>query len=183
MIPNHVAILVPSVRKAADYLRQFHFEIGEEKIWEGEGTREIYVGLTQGNSLLLMEPIQPGAYLRAMHKRGPGVHHLAVDILNLDHFLSSISGSGWYVHPASIRAMRATQSVFLTRPGFPALIEIQERDVLNVQKLFVEKVTLPIPASLAHLAQAIGLDEVLIASQEEPELRLNGTTVKLKNLF
>lgn len=28
--PSHVAVLVPSVRKAADYLRQFDFQIGKE---------------------------------------------------------------------------------------------------------------------------------------------------------
>ncbi len=42
IIPNHVAILVPSVRKAADYLKQFHFQIGKEEVWDGEGTKEIF---------------------------------------------------------------------------------------------------------------------------------------------
>jgi hypothetical protein len=64
--PSHVAILVPSVRKAADYLRQFDFRIGKEESWDGEGTREIYVEKDKANSLLLMEPIKPGAYQRAI---------------------------------------------------------------------------------------------------------------------
>jgi hypothetical protein len=41
--PSHVAILVPSVRKAVDHLNQFGFEIGNEEIWDGEGTKEIYI--------------------------------------------------------------------------------------------------------------------------------------------
>src|SRR5262245_23009735 len=40
---NHVAILVRSVSKAAEYLRKFEFQIGEEEDFDGEGTREIYV--------------------------------------------------------------------------------------------------------------------------------------------
>ena len=59
--PSHVAILVPSVRKAADYLSQFNFQIGKEEVWDGEGTKEIYVERDKSNSLLLMEPIKPGA--------------------------------------------------------------------------------------------------------------------------
>jgi len=34
--PSHVAILVPSARKAAEFLRQFDFQIGPEEKWEGE---------------------------------------------------------------------------------------------------------------------------------------------------
>lgn len=73
ILPSHVAILVPSVRKAADHLRQFDFQIGKEEDWDGEGTREIYIEKDKANSLLLMEPIKPGAYQRALDKRGPGL--------------------------------------------------------------------------------------------------------------
>jgi hypothetical protein len=59
--PSHVAILVPSVRKAADHLKQFGLDIGKEEIWDGEGTKEIYVERNKGNSLLLMEPIKNGS--------------------------------------------------------------------------------------------------------------------------
>lgn len=79
-IPNHVAILVPSVKKAAIYLGQFGFQIGEEEQFDGEGTREIYVESGLGNSLLLMEPLGHGPYRRAMVKRGPGLHHIAIDV-------------------------------------------------------------------------------------------------------
>ena len=67
--PSHVAVLVPSVRKAADYLRQFKFDIGEEEVFEE--TREIYVQGSERNSLLLMEAKEIGSYRRALQKRGP----------------------------------------------------------------------------------------------------------------
>ena len=39
ILPSHVAILVPSVRKAADHLQQFDFQIDKE-VWDGEGTKK-----------------------------------------------------------------------------------------------------------------------------------------------
>ena len=70
-LPSHVAILVPSVRKAAD--------------------------------------------------------HLAIDVLNLESYIESLAGSGWLLHPISIKTMKQSQTVYLARPGFPGLIEVQER--------------------------------------------------------
>lgn len=52
---NHVALLVPSARKASNYLKQFDFKIENEQVFESEGTLEIYVERDKGNSLLLME--------------------------------------------------------------------------------------------------------------------------------
>ena len=183
MIPNHVAILLPSVRKAADYLRQFNFQIGAEEEWDGEGTKEIYVGLGQRNSLLLMEPIKPGAYLRAMQKRGPGIHHLAITVSSLDDFLTSISGSGWLIHPSSIRTIRTSHTAYLARPGFPALIEVEEREASSRSQLFIEKISMPIPSSLVHLTKSIGLEDFIEPSQGESSITMNGTCVNLKCLF
>lgn len=39
--------------------------------------------------------MKEGAYTRAMKKRGPGLHHIAVDVLNLESFVDDLSGSGW----------------------------------------------------------------------------------------
>lgn len=41
--PSHVAVLVPSVRKAGEFLQRFGFQIGQEEVWDSEGTKEIYV--------------------------------------------------------------------------------------------------------------------------------------------
>lgn len=37
-IINHIALLVPSVEKAADHLRPFDFKIGHAEQWEEKGT-------------------------------------------------------------------------------------------------------------------------------------------------
>jgi hypothetical protein len=125
--PSHVALLVRSVNKTAEFLRRFNFKVEQAEEWDGEGTKEIYVEKELSNSLLLMEPIKPGAYQRAMEKRGPSLHHLAIDVPKLEEFLISIAGSGWLLHPRSVETIPRVRTAYLSRPGFPALIEVQEK--------------------------------------------------------
>lgn len=183
IIPSHVAVLVPSVCKAAEYLRQFDFQIGKEEEWEGEGTREIYVERDKSNSLLLMEPIKPGAYQRALAKRGPGLHHLAVDVLNLEEYLESLVGSGWFLHPASIKTIKQSETAYLARPGFPGLIEVQQRERLESKSLFISKMSVPLEAKLAKLIQPIGLEGIVNASDGEVEFSMGGKVVKVRDLL
>ncbi len=182
IVPSHVAVLVPSVRKAAEYLRQFDLQIDKEEDWDGEGTREIYVERDKANSLLLMEPTKPGAYQRAMDKRGPGLHHLAIDVLNLEKFLESLTGSGWLIHPISIKTIKQSQTAYLARPGFPALIEVQQKEESLDRKLFVTEVFLTIEERLRSLSTHIGLGEI-VRSSSVGKLSIGGQTIQLKDLF
>lgn len=127
---NHVALLCRSVERAAAKLRAMGFEIGAREIFEGEGTAEIYVGGADAKRglILLMEPVAPGAYERAMKRRGPGLHHIAVDVPAIAPFLAEIARSGWLLHPNSLTSHARHRTVYLIRPGFPAIIEIQERE-------------------------------------------------------
>ncbi len=136
---NHIALLVPNAVKAAEYLRQFDFKIGPAQPWEGEGTLEVYVGDldSQMGNLLLMEPVKEGAYTRAMTKRGPGLHHIAIDVLNLKTFIDELSGTGWLLHPKSLKTVEDTQTAWLVRPGVPALIEVQQRDTIKELQPFI----------------------------------------------
>ncbi|MBX7232052.1 MAG: VOC family protein [Bdellovibrionales bacterium] len=181
--PNHVAILVPSVRKAADYLARFNFHIEKEEEWDGEGTKEIYIERDKSNSLLLMEPIKPGAYQRALAKRGPGLHHLAIDVLELESFIESLSGSGWLLHPMSIKSIKQSQTAYLARPGFPGLIEIQERKELNDRPLFVEEIKLKMDSSFAGLLKHIGLEAIVEPSTSLNELSMGDQVIQMKDLF
>lgn len=177
--PSHVAILVPSVRKAADHLRRFDFEIGEEDVFPE--TREIYVQGSERNSLLLMEARDTGSYRKALRKRGPGIHHLAIDVLDLEGFLSSIAGSGWFLHLNSLQTMKDFRSAYLARPGFPALIEVQEKAELMDGPLFVDGVTLPFDPGLARLVKSVGLDQTVTPGN--PSLRAGGKQIELDALY
>jgi len=183
IFPSHVALLVSSVRKAADYLSRFEFEIGPEEIWDGEGTKEIYVEKDQANSLLLMEPVRAGAYQRAMEKRGPGLHHLAIDVADLDAYLSSLVGSGWLLHPISAQTMKKKRTAYLARPGFPALIEVQQRDALVHRPLFVTSISLPHSSDRISLVERIGLGDIVRFSQGDVTVSLAGKSVELRELI
>jgi methylmalonyl-CoA/ethylmalonyl-CoA epimerase len=146
---NHIAFLVPSVQKAADYLEKFNFIIGPAEEWEGEGTLEIYIGdkARMSSLLLLMEPVKDGAYARAIKKRGPGLHHIAVDVSDLDSYIDNLSGSGWLLHPKSLKTVKASRTAWLARPGIPTLIEVQERENLDEKPPFIDEIGIP------HLSQ------------------------------
>lgn len=164
---NHIAILVPSVEGAALVLSKYGYHIGPKEEWEGEGTAEIYVGdKDHAARLLLMEPIKSGAYSRAMEKRGPGLHHVAIDVLTLDTFISGLAGSGWYLHPKSLQTARDTKTAWLTRPGTAMLIEVQERDNLNDAPAFVTKLELPLTEKEQSMVAALGV-EMLRRSKDE----------------
>lgn len=183
IVPSHVAILVPSVRRAADFLQQFNFHIGTEKKFDTEGTKEIYIEAEQGNSLLLMESIKPGPYQRALEKRGPGLHHIAVDILNLEEFIQDISGSGWLLHPSSINSIKHHRTAYLARPGFPGLIEVQEKEMLHSKPLFVNRINLNHSSQHNKLVQAVGLTDILSFTLEESSITLNSEQISLKDLY
>lgn len=158
---NHIALLVPSVEKAADYLQPFGFKIGPAEQWEGEGTLEIYVGDTKSEraTLLLMEPVKEGAYTRAMKKRGPGLHHIAIDVLNLDSYIDGLSSSGWLLHPRSLHTMKETRTAYLARPGMPTLIELQERPELKEFPYFIEGLSIPnLSEKSQNMFKALGLN-------------------------
>ena len=160
---NHVALLLPSVKKAADHLRTFDFKIGAAAPWEGEGTLEIYVGdpHAQRGTLLLMEPMKEGAYTRALNKRGPGLHHIAIDVLNLESYIDDLSGSGWFLPPKSLQTIRATNTAWLARPGVPALIEVQKRDGPNNIPYFIQELRIPyLSEQDLRMFHALGLRQV-----------------------
>lgn len=181
--PSHVAVLVPSVRKAAAFLSRFDFKIGAVEEWEGEGTREIYVEMDKANSLLLMEPMKAGAYQRALDKRGPGLHHLAIDVLNLEAYLGGLGGSGWLLHPNSIKTIAQVKTAYLARPGFPGLIEVQQKAELKTRPLFVERVSFALDAKLSRLLAPIGLEDIVKPVSGAFELSLGGHVVRLPDLL
>jgi len=181
-MPSHVALLLPSVEKAAARLRSLGFETGEVEQWESEGTREIYVGKGHANSLLLMEPFKEGAYSRALNKRGPGLHHLAIDVEMLESFLLSLSVSGWLLHPSSVATISKTRTAYLARPGFPALIEVQEKKHSAEMPLFISSLELPLPEGNEKLLAPLSLSNA-VKKGTEMKLSIGSISVSFKDLL
>lgn len=108
---DHVGLLVRSIEHA---LERLDLSASRDLIEEfpAGGTREIYVGDADGaGRFLLMQPSGAGPYERAMRKRGHGLHHVAFSVRDLASFAESIEGSGWLLHPASLRLVELSRQI------------------------------------------------------------------------
>jgi hypothetical protein len=177
---SHIAILVPSVRKATDHLLKYGFEFGDKDVFDE--TNEIYVQGDAHNPLLLIEAKETGSYRKALEKRGPGIHHIALDVTDLNLYLKSLEGSGWLLHLTSVRSIKDLKTAYLARPGFPCLIEVQEKKKLMNGPLFVEKVHMKFDSGLEKLVKAIGQSDFLKRSEEPTSLQIRGQTIALQDL-
>ena len=172
---SHIAFLVPSVAKAAAVAANYGFESGPPEAWEGEDTLEIYVGNSSKNGrLLLMEPAKDGAYSRALNKRGPGLHHVAVDVLDLENYILQLSGSGWLLHPRSLQTMRASNTAYMARPGVNTLIEVQGCADLPQNPNFITLLEMPILASRLQMIERIGVPEFAPSKDDQMWLSCDG---------
>jgi catechol 2,3-dioxygenase-like lactoylglutathione lyase family enzyme len=181
---NHVAILVRSLSRAVDFFAGRGFEPGEVQEWEAEGTREMYIGRNKPNALLLLEAAKPGPYRRALEKRGPGLHHLAVDVSGpaLEAYLESLKGTAWRVHPYSAGIIEDLRTAYLSAPGFPGLIEVQEKEETGERDsapLFVESVSLAIADTQISLLKSVGLESVVKPVMKSPSLHIAGEEIIL----
>lgn len=160
---SHVALLVSSVEASAKYLNSIGIETGEPETFESEGTKEIYVGsyASESGLLLLLEPISEGPYARAMKKRGPGLHHIAIDVLNLTEAVREAQTIGWKLHSASAETMKYG-TAWLYLEGVPTLIEVHQKKQFSTKPQKVSKVELPLRAEHESLFAGIGLTGVVI---------------------
>lgn len=181
--PSHTAVILPSVRKAAGVLSQLGFQVGKEDEWDAEGTREIYIESERGNSLLLMEPIKVGPYQRALEKRGPGLHHLAIDVLDLNQFLESISSSGWLLHLSSIKTMKNSKTAYMARPGVPTLIEVQEKKEIKDRPLFVERIEMKFDPKFSRMFDEIGLSKIVTPAEGSLKITIGQQAILLDELL
>ena len=125
---NHVAVLTHTLEAVTSRLPDFctPLEIEEQP---AEGTREQYVNIAGEGApmLLLMQPVAQGPYMRAMKKRGPGLHHIGGTTGSISALLPRIAEHRLLVHPISLHTI-ARKEVWLCRPGVPFLVEITEDD-------------------------------------------------------
>ncbi len=140
---NHVALVVEKIETevaALDVAVALH---GAIEHFPREGTRELYVGDDSlSGRLLLIQPVSAGPYQRALQLRGAGLHHLAIDVPDLDRFLHAIPDDGWQLHPHSFETLSRMRVAWLKRSGHP-LIEVQEASCPPPTGGFIERVEFP----------------------------------------
>jgi catechol 2,3-dioxygenase-like lactoylglutathione lyase family enzyme len=173
---DHLALLVPSVERAAAVLARLGVgAIGAKDVFPGEGTAEIYVGAPErGARLLLMEAIGPGPYRRALEKRGPGLHHLALVVGDVKAALARGLAAGW--------ALKKPGAVsWLGRSGAPLLELLPRGETANP---VVTALSGPLVAEALSWLGAPGLGlEVKRAAPPEASLVLDGRCISFTELL
>ena len=168
MILDHVAILTTEIER----FRALNGLVSEQpiEVFSDTGSREQYIdGESVGGRLLVMQAHGPGAYQRALEKRGPGLHHVGVATSDLAGALEQWSARGWRVHPESARVMLPESGAFLFQKGVPMLVE-----------LFVGRTDLAAPAVTVALKAPAGvLPEVAGISVGEGEVVYQGRVLKM----
>ena len=179
---SHVAFLVSSVAESSAFTTHLGFYNGPAERFEGEGTLEVYVGDPKQNGrLLLMEAIHDGAYRHALLKRGPGLHHVAIDVLDLESYISDLSGSGWFLHPRSLETIEKSRTAYLARPGIAMLIEVQEREKLDVETRFITKIELP--SSRFDVVRTLDMPELIPSKDGQIWLTCDGRRFEAAQLL
>ncbi len=165
---DHVALLVPDVARALAGARALGLEGGPIEAFPGEGTREVYCG-SGAARLLLIEAAGPGPYARALARRGPGLHHVAVAVEDGAAFAAS---SGWLLHPRTLETQ--PQTLWLARPGVGTLVEVMHGAQPDGAPRVVEAVEVPLAGAPASLLEPLGL---MPSVDGEAWLRVGGRRV------
>ena len=177
---NHVAILVESIESVIEKNLFESNLLGEIEEFPSEGTRELYIGSdNQMSRLLLMQANGPGPYQNSLNKRGPGLHHIALDVLNIDEFVASLVGSGWLLHPKSLEFYKSHNQVYLSRHGVPVLMEVQERERLVDDGYFIEE--LEFPFGETRLIESLCCGRLKMG--DEIKMKIDGKAITIKNLL
>jgi hypothetical protein len=143
---NHVAILVRDLEESIKKLSLPKSLLGPIEEFPSEGTKEIYIGeQNQTSKLLLLQPIGDGPYKDAIEKRGPGLHHIALDVMEMESFIYNLAGTGWYLHPRSLEFYQSLNMVFLARPNTPFMIEVLKTKMLENPDSFIDHIELQCP--------------------------------------
>lgn len=180
---NHVALVLPDVESTASVLKKYNFKVGEVDLFESMGTKEIYIESEKSASLLLIQPTKEGSYQRSLEKRGPSLHHIAIDVLNIDQFLNGIVESGWLLHPNSLWSIKDLSVAWLVRPGFPALIEVTEVKGFKSAIEFVGGIKLSTTIENQRFIDALELNKYIEITNDETQFLLEGQYFKISDLL
>jgi len=152
---HHVALLTPDLAKAIVRGAELGLPAGPVETFPGEGTRECYLGAPEATArLLLLEPLDvSGPYARALARRGPGLHHIAINEPDLDRYLAGVRG--WLLHPRSLETIARSATAWLARPGVGCLLEVNESEPGDGPPA-IERLEVPAPPELAGLLEATG---------------------------
>jgi len=180
---DHIAITVKSIESIIPKLSELDISANSINEFPSEGTREMYAGESGlGSRLLFMEAIEDGPYRNSVKKRGFGLHHIAINISQLENYVEGLSGSGWYLHPKSLKTFKECKTIWLSRPGYPVLIEVHSpTDFTIPDKYLVSQVNLPICKEKPQLIKSLNIGGKLVVDSNSCYIRIGDLITNFKD--
>jgi len=91
---DHLGIAVKSLAEAKKFYQTLGLEIMPEEVVEGEKVRVAMVPLGESR-IELLEPTSPDSTIaKFLEKRGPGLHHVALQVTNLVERVEQLKAAG-----------------------------------------------------------------------------------------
>ncbi len=180
---NHIAILLPSLENAIKRLRKDSLAVEDSEKFASEGTGESYAGAEEFHArLLLMTPIGPGPYERAFKKRGAGLHHIAIDVDDMDAFIHKMSSIGWLLHPSSLDRYKSGLAVYFARPGVNTLIEVENKKIEDA-KDFIGTIRIPVEYGNEKYIHGLSLSNLIPTTDKDFSFEIDGRTYTMDMLL
>lgn len=130
---DHVAAVVPSINEALTFYKDT-LGIQPSRILDfpSEGVKIAFLPLggASGSEIELLEPLNPDSGVgRFLAKRGGGLHHICLEVDDIDRAFEELRGQGAEVLDAQPRKTAEGRGIFLHPRGTcGVLLELVQRD-------------------------------------------------------
>lgn len=92
---NHLAIAVPDIERALGFWRDvLGLEVGHGAEEEGQGVDVAFLPVGDGAVELIAPRDDASGTARFLAKRGPGIHHLCLEVDDLDAMIARLRDAG-----------------------------------------------------------------------------------------
>jgi methylmalonyl-CoA/ethylmalonyl-CoA epimerase len=119
---DHVGILVSNIDEATQlYQNCFGARVDSIETLPERGVKAVVLSLARGTRLELLEPLPESNMARVLEKRGEGLHHITLEVDDIDKELDRLSEMGVelidkksrpglegmvaFIHPKSVRGV------------------------------------------------------------------------------
>ncbi len=119
---DHIGILVSNLDEAIRLYRDcFGAAVGKIETLSERGVKAVMLSFAQGANLELLEPLPDSNMAKILEKRGEGLHHITLEVDNVDKELGHLAENGVelidrkarpgldglvaFIHPKSLRGV------------------------------------------------------------------------------
>jgi len=126
---NHLAIAVPDLEAALGFYRDaLGLPLQQVEAVEREGVKVAFLPLGESHIELVQPTREDTGIVKWMNKHGAGMHHVCVEVADIDAKLSELAAKGIeLINPQAITRDNGTRYAFIhPRSAFGVLVELYE---------------------------------------------------------